>query len=138
MLHSNACERKPRHAASFGFVLLGLFSGMFVGCAGQCIPEVETTPRSNWANAGPIVEQLVEHTPQRLMIHHEGITNDGEVPGDEKLRRLLRFSLKKKPWGALATYIKNGWLFEDMGRTRKGQRYPIRMPVSEQTARAKK
>lgn len=56
-------------------------------------------PRSAWADADPILERLVTHTPRRLTIHHAGVPDDGATPGAQKMRNLLAFSLRDKPWG---------------------------------------
>lgn len=69
------------------------------GCARDHIPDVAIVPRAEWADRAPIAERLVEQTPVRLTVHHAGVFDDGSVPGDEKMRRLLRFSLRDKPWG---------------------------------------
>ncbi|MHC4064040.1 MAG: peptidoglycan recognition protein family protein, partial [Planctomycetota bacterium] len=68
-------------------------------CAARRVPVVQTTPRTVWADADPIADRLTPHTPQYLTIHHAGVKDDGTVPGDEKMRRLLRFSLNDKTWG---------------------------------------
>ncbi len=216
----NSNDLSPRRLAGLSLILLGLVPAWLTGCTEKRVPEVAIVQRAEWADTDPMFERLVKHTPKRLTIHHEGMMNDGSVPGDEKLRRLLRFSLKQKPWGdvpyhyvidrtgciraarsmtfapdtntgydvighiticvngdltkqpllepqyralvnllvklsaelkipddqiaghmdyspgkttcpgALETYIKNGWLVEDMEQVRKGRDYTFRVPDS--------
>ena len=71
----------------------------WLGGCGSPVRDVAIVARAEWADQAPLAERLVEHTPTRLTIHHEGVFNDGSVAGDEKMRRLLRFSLRDKPWG---------------------------------------
>jgi hypothetical protein len=68
-------------------------------CRGPRLPELAIVPRADWADQQPLAERLVGHTPARLTVHHAGVLDDGSVPGDEKMRGLLRFSLRDKPWG---------------------------------------
>lgn len=69
------------------------------GCTVPRAPLVRITPRTQWADAKPIADRLVAHSPKYLTVHHAGVRDDGSVAGDEKMRRLLRFSLRDKPWG---------------------------------------
>lgn len=89
----------PQRLATVGLLLFGIAPAVLTGCSENRVPDVEIVPRAEWADTDPLFERLVKHTPKRLTIHHAGVMDDGSVPGDEKLRRLLRFSLKQKPWG---------------------------------------
>jgi hypothetical protein len=76
---------------------------------------VDITPRTTWASADPIADRLRTHTPKYLTIHHAGVKDDGSVPGDEKMRRLYRFSVKDKPWGDVPYHYvidRQGHVFE--------------------------
>ncbi len=86
-----------RTALRMVVVVAGLLAA--VGCAPRKPPTVAIIPRSAWADAEPLTDRLVSHKPSRLTIHHAGVSDDGSVAGDEKMRRLLRFSLRDKPWG---------------------------------------
>ncbi|GJM26268.1 MAG: hypothetical protein DHS20C16_26830 [Phycisphaerae bacterium] len=78
-----------------------LMIGTLTGCSGTRVPDVQIVERADWAGSDdtPVMERFVEHAPDRLTIHHAGVMDDGSVAGDEKMRRLFRFSVKQRPWG---------------------------------------
>lgn len=97
ILHSKPRGTRPTSAGAWMASLT--LTLLLTGCSQSHVPAVEITPRSAWANADPLADRLVEHTPQRLTIHHAGVMDTGDRPGEEKMRGLLHFSLKEKPWG---------------------------------------
>jgi hypothetical protein len=80
-------------------ILPAVLGAFFAGCSQHHVPDVQVAPRASWADAEPIADRLTKHTPERLTIHHAGVTDDGSVPGTQKMRNLLRFSQRDKPWG---------------------------------------
>lgn len=99
MPSSKSDTLQPNRRSVFAIVALAVATSLTSGCAGHHVPDIQIVPRSQWADTDPVLERLVEHTPQRLTIHHAGVMDDGTVAGDEVMRRLLRFSLEQKPWG---------------------------------------
>ncbi|MCB9850980.1 MAG: N-acetylmuramoyl-L-alanine amidase [Phycisphaerales bacterium] len=83
----------------FGMAVVAGSLFAVTGCAHDRIPNVQITPRSEWAKAEPVAERLHTHTPKYLTVHHAGVKDDGLVPGDEQMRRLYTFSVNEKPWG---------------------------------------
>jgi len=94
MRSSGACS-------TAGLALPALVAVIFnvTGCTSHQVPTVRITPRSDWADSEPIAARLTRQSPDRLTIHHAGVFDDGKTPGDQKMRNLLRFSLRDKPWG---------------------------------------
>lgn len=90
--------------------------GAFAACrAPNSLPELTVTPRGAWADAEPIADRLVEHEPRRLTIHHAGVLDDGATAGDQKMRNLLSFSLRDRPWGDVPYHYvidRQGTVFE--------------------------
>ncbi|HRX86186.1 MAG TPA: peptidoglycan recognition family protein [Phycisphaerae bacterium] len=92
-----------------------LTAALIAGCSQAHVPAVEITPRAEWADAAPIQDRLVEQTPERLTVHHAGVMDTGDKPGDVKMRGLLHYSLEQKPWGDVPYHFvidRNGHIWE--------------------------
>ncbi len=94
----------PRNLAanvrlSMGLVVVAVAA--LAGCSNTKLPDVQIVSRTEWAGEDdvPMIERFVEHTPERLTVHHAGVVDDGSLTGDEKMRRLFNFSVKQRPWG---------------------------------------
>lgn len=88
------------------------------GCAGEHRAEPvapEIVPREAWADREPVADRLRTQTPRLLTLHHSGVVDQGDVPGDERMRRLLRFSIEQRPWGDVPYHFvidRQGRIFE--------------------------
>ncbi len=112
-------KHRPRAFAGLALIAVVFGSGMLVGCSGVHVPDVQIVARADWAGPddNPVMERFVEHEPDRLTIHHAGVKDDGSVAGDEKMRRLYRFSVKQRPWADIPYH----YVIDRVGCIREGR-----------------